>query len=63
MNTFSSDLEPELQTGISRGPESVSEFLLPLKVKESESHSVVSDFVTPWTMESMEFSRPEYWSG
>ena len=32
-----------------------------VKVKESESHSVVS--VTPWTTQSMEFSRPEYWSG
>ena len=20
-------------------------------------------FVTPWTIQSMEFSRPEYWSG
>ena len=29
----------------------------------SESHSVVSDSVTPWTMQSIEFSRPEYWSG
>ena len=28
----------------------------------SESRSVVSDFVTPW-VQSMEFSRPEYWSG
>ena len=30
---------------------------------ESESHSVMSDSVTPWTMQSMEFSRPEFWSG
>ena len=32
---------------------------------ESESCSVVYDrlFVTPWTIQSMEFSRPEYWSG
>ena len=30
---------------------------------ESESHLVVSDFVTSWTIQSMEFSRPEYWSG
>ena len=29
---------------------------------ESESHSVVSDSATPWTIQSMEFSRPEYWS-
>ena len=27
---------------------------------ESESLSV---FTTPWTVESLEFSRPEYWSG
>ena len=31
--------------------------------KLSESHSVVSNSVTPWTIQSMEFSRPEYWSG
>ena len=34
----------------------------------SESHSVVSDSATPWTIAhqaplSMEFSRQEYWSG
>ena len=29
----------------------------------SESHSVVSDSATPWTIQSMDFSRPEYWSG
>ena len=32
--------------------------------KESESHSVVSDSLRPpRTIQSMEFSRPEYWSG
>ena len=31
---------------------------------ESESHSVVSDSLySPWIIQSMEFSRPEYWSG
>ena len=30
---------------------------------ESESRSVVSDSVTPWTIPPTEFSRPEYWSG
>ena len=31
---------------------------------ESESHSVVSDSLwTPRSIQSMEFSRPEYWSG
>ena len=28
-----------------------------------KSHSVVSDSAIPWTLKSMEFSRPEYWSG
>ena len=32
-------------------------------IYERESHSVVSDSVTPWTIQSMEFSRPEHWSG
>ena len=30
---------------------------------ESESLSHVQLFVTPWPIHSMEFSRPEYWSG
>ena len=30
---------------------------------ESESRSAVSNSVTPWTTQSMEFSRPELWSG
>ena len=29
---------------------------------ESENHSVMSDYVTQWTLQSMEFSRPQYWS-
>ena len=29
----------------------------------SESRSVMSDSATPWTIQSMDFSRPEYWSG
>ena len=32
-------------------------------VSESESRSGVSNSVTTWTIQSMEFSRPEYWSG
>ena len=28
-----------------------------------KSLSCVRLFATPWTVESMEFSRPEYWSG
>ena len=35
----------------------------PKRKSESESRSVVSDSVTPWTIQSVEFSRPEYWSG
>ena len=30
---------------------------------ENESCSVMSNSATPWTIQSMEFSRPEYWSG
>ena len=53
----------------------LSEFQLELRVRdrgtgvpfaslsESESHSVVSDSLIPWTIQSMGFSRPEYWSG
>ena len=29
----------------------------------SDSRSVVSDSATPWTIQSMGFSRPGYWSG
>ena len=31
-------------------------------VSESESRSAVSNFATAWTIQSMGFSRPEYWS-
>ena len=34
-----------------------------LKLLSQFSRSFVSDFATPWTIESMKFSRPEYWSG
>ena len=30
---------------------------------ESPSKSRVQLFVTPWIIHSMDFSRPEYWSG
>ena len=30
---------------------------------ESESETRVWLFATPWTIQSVEFSRPEYWSG
>ena len=32
------------------------------KVKDSESHSIMSDSATTWAIQSVEFSRPEYWS-
>ena len=31
-----------------------------VKVKVTQSCRL---FMTPWTIQSMEFSRPEYWSG
>ena len=34
-----------------------------VNVKKWKSLSRVQFFVTPWTTHSMEFSRPEYWSG
>ena len=40
------------------------EALLPTFGKKVNNHvSHVRLFATPWTIESMEFSRPEYWSG
>ena len=30
---------------------------------EWKSLSCIQLFATPWTIQSMEFSRPEYWSG
>ena len=32
-------------------------------LSESKSCSVVSDSATPWTTQSLEFFRPEYWNG
>ena len=32
-------------------------------ISESEGHSVVSDSVTPWTIQTIEFFRLECWSG
>ena len=56
-------------SGISEWPLNAVAYVL--IVKWSESCSVVSDslrpqglcFATPWTIQSMEFSGPEYWSG
>ena len=33
---------------------------VPMFESKSKTHSVVSDSETPWTIESMGFSRPEY---
>ena len=33
------------------------------RVSVSEHRSVVSDSATPWTIQCMEFTRPEYWNG
>ena len=40
----------------------VKAMVLPVKVK-SKLLSHVLLFVTPWTIQSLDFSRPEYWSG
>ena len=45
---------PESRTGLN----TVSEVAC-----QSESRSVMSDSATPWAIQSMGFSRPEYWSG
>ena len=34
-----------------------------IKCRKWKSLSLVQLFATPWTIQSMEFSRPEYWSG
>ena len=51
-----------------RGAWQSTVLVLCAEVKESESHSVVFDSVAPWTVAhqaplSMDFSKPEYWSG
>ena len=40
----------------------ISLLAMDLNISESESHSVVPDSATPYTIQTMEFSRPEYWS-
>ena len=40
-----------------------SHYRHPAILCESGSCSVVSNSATPWTIQPMEFSRPEYWSG
>ena len=32
-------------------------------LRKGKSLSCVQLFATPWTIQSMEFSKPEYWSG
>ena len=36
---------------------------LPMQEWNKKGFSLVQLFATPWTIQSMEFSRPEYWSG
>ena len=36
---------------------------MPSKLSEAKSLSLVWLFATPWTIQFMEFSRPENWSG
>ena len=40
-----------------------STWYMPESERKWESLSHVRLFVAPWTIQSMEFSRPEYWSG
>ena len=37
--------------------------IVPESKRRCKSLSHVQLFVTPWTIQSVEFSRPEYWSG
>ena len=39
------------------------QLLIHVKQQKSESESHVGLFVTPWTIQYMEFSRSEYWRG
>ena len=43
-------------------PGHLSLFTRPMEVKV-KSFSHVQILATPWTIQSMEFSMPEYWSG
>ena len=54
--------DQEVVVGVSIIPNCYRYFLFPILWKwRSLSH--VQFFATPWTIQSMEFSRPEYWSG
>ena len=60
------DVLSALALGLLWGPRSInggSIYKQPLSLSISESRSVVSDSVTPWTIQSMEFSRLGYRSG
>ena len=59
---FSTSLETSLNI-VRPATEMAALMALRLNESESESHSVASDSATPWTIDSMEFSRLEYWSG
>uniref|UniRef100_A0AAA9S4J5 Pseudouridine 5'-phosphatase n=1 Tax=Bos taurus TaxID=9913 RepID=A0AAA9S4J5_BOVIN len=42
-------------------PANKNSILAAARVSVSEHRSVVSDSATPWTIQCMEFTRPEYW--
>ena len=45
-----------------KAPQNLISLLYQPEVQWCESHLVVSNSATPWTIQSMEFFRPEYWS-
>ena len=51
-----------LSLGISRDSSWDKESVFPRESEKWKSLSCVQLFGTPWTIQSMEFSRPEYWS-
>ena len=60
-------LTPGIEPMSLASPTLVSGFFITLSpgklLVTSENHSVVYDSVTPWTIQSVEFSWPECWSG
>ena len=53
----------EAQAGIKISRRSISYLRYADDSESVLSLSRVQLFATPWTIQSMEFSRPEYWSG
>ena len=66
MHVKKQQLEPDVErwTGSKLGKEYIKAvYFHPAWKWKQKSLSCVQLFVTPWTMQSMEFTRPEYWSG